>query len=68
MNVFKISICHNNHIAQFVLDDLCCNWYNVWILDGCEPDEIVHRVIANGEWRIAVRVVLTTNRVVKVIT
>ena len=36
----------------------------MWILDGCEPDEIIHRVIANGEWRIAIRIVLTTNSVV----
>ena len=37
------------------------------ILNGCEFDEIIHRFISNGEWRIAIWIVLTMNCVIKVI-
>ena len=37
------------------------------ILDGCEFDKIVHRLVSNCEWRITFRVVLTISSMVKVV-
>lgn len=38
------------------------------ILYGGESDEIVHRLITDGEWGIVLWIVLTMNRMIKVIT
>ena len=38
------------------------------ILYGCKSDEVVHRFITYDEWRIAFRVVLEMDCMIKVIT
>ena len=68
MNILKLTLCHNDHISQFILDDFCCNRDYVQIFYGRESNEIIHHLITNGEWRITIGIVLTLGGMVKVIT
>lgn len=68
MDSLEVAIGDDDMVAHLVLDVGRRNGDDVGILDGGETDEVVHRLAADGEGRIAVRVVLTLDGMVVVVT
>ncbi len=68
MDSLEVALGDDDMVAHLVLDVGRRNGDDVGILDGGEPDEVVHRLAADGEGRIAVRVVLTLDGMVVVVT
>lgn len=67
MNAFEFTFFHDDGVAQFELDVVRGDGDDMRILDGGKADEVVHGLLSNGKWRIAVGIVLATRCVVIVI-